>query len=214
MSSLQQFLLLITLLPFFSSTSLAVDFCVADLNGYQTPSGYVCKNPANVTADDFVFSGLVTGANTTNINKAAATPATVQQFPGLNGLNLAAARADFAPGGAIPLHTHPYSSEMIYVVEGSVTAGFVSGITSNKVYVKKLKKGEIMVFPQGLVHFQVNTGSENAVVFATFGNADPGVQMINAALFGNDFSSFLVEKTTNIDQAEVRKLKKLLGGSG
>ncbi|CAN1173023.1 Germin-like protein [Linum perenne] len=197
-------LLLFSIISSYTHSIHAVDFCVADLNGYQTPTGYVCKNPANVTADDFVFSGLVAAASTNNINKATATPATVQQFPGLNGLNVAAARADFAPGGAVPLHVHPYS----------LTAGFVSGIGSNKVYVKKLKKGEIMVLPQGLVHFQVNTGDKNAVVFATFGHADPGVQLISSALFGNDFESFLVEKTTNIDEREVKRLKAILGGSG
>ncbi|CAN0838463.1 Auxin-binding protein ABP20 [Linum grandiflorum] len=203
--NIQLFITTITLLLLtIFNLSTAVDFCVADLAGYQTPSGYVCKNPANVTVNDFVFSGLVAAANTSNINKATATPATVQQFPGLNGLNLAAARADIEPGGAVPLHTHPYSSEM----------RFVSGITSNTVYVKRLKKGEIMVFPQGLVHFQANTGDQHAVVFATFGHADPGVQLISSALFGNNFSSFLVEKTTNIGLPEIKRLKALLGGSG
>ncbi|CAN1328255.1 Auxin-binding protein ABP19b [Linum perenne] len=207
-------LLLFSIISSYSHSIQAVDFCVADLNGYQTPSGYVCKNPTNVTVDDFVFSGLVSAASTKNRDKAAATPASVQQFPGLNGLNLAAARFDLAPGGVRPLHVHPHASELIYVVEGTVTAGFVSGAESNTVYVKQLKQGEIMVFPQGLVHFQVNTGNKNAVVFATFGNADPGVQVISSALFGNNFESFLVEKTTNIDVPEIKRLKALLGGSG
>ncbi|CAN1328248.1 Auxin-binding protein ABP20 [Linum perenne] len=205
-------LLLFSIISSYSYSIQAVDFCVADLNGYQTPSGYVCKNPTNVTVDDFVFSGLATAASTNNRNNATATPGFVQQFPGLNGLNLAIARADFAPGGARPLHVHPHSSELMYVVEGTVTAGFVAA--SNTVYVKKLKQGEIMVLPQGLVHFQVNTGDKNAVVLATFGNAEPGVQVISSALFGNNFESFLVEKTTNIDVREIKRLKALLGGSG
>ncbi|CAN1166650.1 Auxin-binding protein ABP20 [Linum perenne] len=207
-------LLLLSIISSYSYSIQAVDFCVADLNGYHTPSGFVCKNPANVTVDDFVFSGLTTPANTSNRNKAGATPAFVEEFPGLNGLNLAAVRADYAPGGAFPLHVHPHSSELIYVVEGTVTAGFVSGAASNTVYVKKLKQGEIMVLPQGLVHFQVNTGDKNAVLLATFGNAEPGVQVISSALFGNNFESFLVEKTTNIDVREIKRLKAILGGSG
>ncbi|CAN1809688.1 Auxin-binding protein ABP20 [Linum perenne] len=197
-------LLLLSIISSYSYSIQAVDFCVADLNGYHTPSGFVCKNPANVTVDDFVFSGLTTPANTSNRNKAGAIPAFVEEFPGLNGLNLAAVRADYAPGGAFPLHVHPRT----------VTAGFVSGAASNTVYVKKLKQGEIMVLPQGLVHFQVNTGDKNAVVLATFGNAEPGVQVISSALFGNNFESFLVEKTTNIDVREIKRLKALLGGSG
>ncbi|CAI0419424.1 unnamed protein product [Linum tenue] len=103
---------------------------------------------------------------------------------------------------------------MIYVVEGTVTAGFVSGVATNTVYLNKLSKGEIMIFPQGLVHFQVNTGTETAVVLATYGSEDPGTQIISPALFGNNLPSLLVEKATNIDEAEVKKLKVLLGGSG
>ncbi|CAN1328252.1 hypothetical protein LINPERPRIM_LOCUS34382, partial [Linum perenne] len=38
--------------------------------------------------------------------------------------------------------------------------------------------------------------------------------VISSALFGNNFESFLVEKTTNIDVREIKRLKALLGGSG
>ncbi|CAI0419423.1 unnamed protein product [Linum tenue] len=196
-------------------SSNAADFCVADLEiGFQTPSGFPCKNPSFVTASDFKYSGLVTGGNTTNINKVSIIRAFVQQFPGLNGLGMGAGRLDIEPGGAISAHTHWYASEMIYVVEGTVTAGFVSGVATNTVYLNKLSKGEIMIFPQGLVHFQVNTGTETAVVLATYGSEDPGTQIISPALFGNNLPSLLVEKATNIDEAEVKKLKVLLGGSG
>ncbi|CAL1399671.1 unnamed protein product [Linum trigynum] len=192
----------------------AADFCVADLTS-PTTTGYTCKNPATVTADDFVLTALARGGNTSNnVNKFAAVPGFVQQLPGLNGLGLAIQRADIEPGGAIPLHTHPAASEMIYVAEGSITAGFISGEPANVVYVKKLNKGEVMVFPRGLLHFQANTGKEHAMGIASYSNSEPGVQLVSAALFGNDFPSFLVEKTTNIDEAEVKKLKALLGGSG
>ncbi|CAI0419432.1 unnamed protein product [Linum tenue] len=197
---------------FYRGSDAAASFCVGDLTRQPTPSGYPCKNPENVTVDDFVFTEFVNG-NTSNTNKASAVPGFVQQFPGLNGLGLAVARADIEPGGAIPLHSHPAATEMIYVAEGSITAGFISG-ASNVVYVKKLNKGEVMVFPRGLFHFQVNTGKEHAVGIASFSDSEPGVQLVSLAIFGNDFPSFLVEKTTSIDEAEVKKLKALLGGSG
>ncbi|CAN0877969.1 Germin-like protein subfamily 3 member 3 [Linum grandiflorum] len=204
------------LLTLISSTSyysaLAADFCVADLTT-QTASGFTCKNPSNVTVSDFVFTGLINPGNTTNINKAAAVPGFVQQFPALNGLGIAVARADIEPGGSIPLHTHPAATEMLYMVEGTIVTGFISG-ASNVAYVTKLTKGEVMVYPRGLFHFQVNSGTEHAMGIASFSDSEPGVQLVPMALFGNDFGSFLVEKTTNIDEAEVKKLKALLGGSG
>uniref|UniRef100_I1MK05 Germin-like protein n=1 Tax=Glycine max TaxID=3847 RepID=I1MK05_SOYBN len=149
------FLHIVFLLSLLSSTSHATvqDFCVADLKGADTPSGYPCKPPANVTSDDFVYTGLAEAANVTNIINAAVTPAFVAQFPGLNGLDLSAARLDLGPGGVIPLHTHPGANELLIVLQGHILAGFIS--SGNIVYQKVLKKGELMVFPQGLLHFQI-----------------------------------------------------------
>ncbi|KAI9128853.1 hypothetical protein K1719_000336 [Acacia pycnantha] len=45
-------------------------------------------------------------------------------------------------------------SEIAYVVEGKVYSGFVD--SSNKVFDRVLEKGEVMVFPRGLVHFFMN----------------------------------------------------------
>ncbi|CAN1827310.1 Germin-like protein [Linum perenne] len=203
-------LLVAILLRYYSAH--AADFCIADLT-YQTASGYACKNPSNVTADDFVFTKLTAGGNTTNPNKGAAVIGFVQQFPALNGLGLSIIRADLEPGGAIPLHTHPAATEMIYIVEGTITAGFISG-QSNVAFVKKLSKGEVMVFPRGMMHFQVNTGNVHATGIATFSSDEPGVQLVSSALFGNSFPSELVQKTTSIGDAEVKRLKALLSGSG
>lgn len=124
----------------FFPSSQAADFCVAKLKGAGNPSGYACRNPAIVTVDDFVFKGLGVAGNTTNIISAAVTPAFVQQFPGVNGLGLSTARLDLAPGGVIPMHTHPAASEILFVVTGKITAGFISS-SANMVYVKTLNKG-------------------------------------------------------------------------
>ncbi|KAL8522609.1 hypothetical protein ACS0TY_012669 [Phlomoides rotata] len=196
-----------------SSNASVLDFCVADVTGPQTPAGYTCKNPANVTAADFVFTGFREAGNTTNIISAAVSPAFDAQFPGLNGLGLSIARFDLGPGGVIPMHTHPGASELLLVVQGSIVTGFISSF-SNKVYIKKLYKGDMMVYPQGLLHFQINGGGRTAVGFASFSSANPGLQITDFALFANDFPSELVEKTTFLDDATVKKLKGVLGGTG
>ncbi|KAK9948081.1 hypothetical protein M0R45_003669 [Rubus argutus] len=41
-----------------SSYAAVQDFCVADYTAPQGPAGYSCKNPENVTVDDFVYSAL------------------------------------------------------------------------------------------------------------------------------------------------------------
>ncbi|KAL5579556.1 hypothetical protein UlMin_011998 [Ulmus minor] len=206
-----QVIFLISIL--FSSSFAAVqDFCVGDLKAPEGPAGYSCKAPAKVTVDDFVFSGLAKSGNTTNIINAAVTPAFAAQFPGVNGLGLSLARLDLAPKGVIPFHTHPGGSEALIVLRGVITAGFVS--SANTVYLKTLKKGDVMVFPQGLLHFQVNAAKIHAKAIVSFSSPSPGLQILDFALFGNNLPSALVEATTFLDPAQVKKLKGVLGGSG
>lgn len=195
-----------------SSNAAVQDFCVGDLNGPESPAGYSCKKVAKVTVADFVYSGLAKAGNTTNIISAAVTPAFAAQFPGLNGLGISTARLDLAPNGVIPMHTHPGASEVLVVVQGAILAGFIS--SANDVYVKKLLKGDIMVFPQGLLHFQINARGINSIAFVSFSSPSPGLQILDFALFANDLPSKLVEKTTFLDDATVKKLKSVLGGTG
>lgn len=198
---------------FIISTHASVqDFCVADLKGPDTPAGYSCKAASLVTVDDFVSMGLRYAGNTSNIIKAAVTPEFVAQFPGVNGLGISIARLDLAPGGVVPMHTHPGASELLLVTQGFIKAGFIS--SANTVYVKTLQKGDIMVFPQGLLHFQINAGGVTAVAYASFSSASPGLQILDFALFANDLPSPLVEATTFLDDATVKKLKAVLGGTG
>ncbi|XP_074580178.1 auxin-binding protein ABP20-like [Curcuma longa] len=197
---------------FMLTGTVAQDFCVADLAGVQTPAGFACKKVTQVTVSDFVFSGLGKAGNTSNIIKAAVTPAFVNQFPGVNGLGISAARIDIAVGGVVPLHTHPAASELLFVTQGSITAGFIS--TANSVYYTTLNKGDVMVFPQGLLHFQINAGGVTAVAIAIFSSPSPGLQITSIALFGNSLPSKLVEAVTFLDDAEVKRLKKVLGGTG
>ncbi|KAK8967084.1 Auxin-binding protein ABP20 [Platanthera guangdongensis] len=188
------------------------DFCVADLNGPTSPAGFSCKKESAVSSGDFVFSGLVNAGSTANLIKAGVTPAFVAQFQALNGLGISAARVDIAPGGVVPLHTHPAASELLIVIEGTVLAGFIS--SANKPYTATLKKGDIMVFPQGLLHYQANVGAVTAIGIATFSAPSPGLQITDFALFANNLPTPLIQKVTFLDAPEIQKLKKVLGGSG
>ncbi|XP_062149541.1 auxin-binding protein ABP19a-like [Alnus glutinosa] len=196
-----------------SSCHAAVqDFCVADFTAPESPAGYSCKKPASVTVADFVFSGLGIAGNTSNLIKAAVTPAFATQIPGVNGLGISLARLDLAPGGVVPFHTHPGGSEVLLVVRGRICAGFVS--SANTLYFQTLKKGDIMVFPEGLLHFQVNSGGIPAIAFASFSSATPGLQILDFALFANNLPTELVAATTFLDIPQIKKLKGVLGGTG
>lgn len=201
---------LFSLLVAAPGNALVQDFCVADLNLPAGPAGYPCKK--SVTENDFYFHGLAAAGNTTNIISAAVTPAFDGQFPGVNGLGVSLARLDLGVGGVIPLHTHPAGSEILVVIEGSICVGFISSF-ANTVYFKTLYKGDVFVFPQGLLHFQINSGKTPAMAFVSFSSQNPGLQITDFALFKNDFPTELVAKTTFLDVAQITKLKGVLGGT-
>ncbi|CAN6478337.1 unnamed protein product [Victoria cruziana] len=193
------------------SATHGADFCVGDMSKPETPSGLPCKKVSDVSVDDFIFSGLAAAGNTSNIINAAVTAAFVPQFPALNGLGLSAARIDIAVGGVVPLHTHSAATELLLVLKGAVCAGFISN--ANYIYYKKLKAGEMMVFPQGLLHFQINSGSSEVEAVAFFNSPSPGLQITSIALFGNALPTELVAGTTFISKPEITRLKGILGGT-
>ncbi|KAK3438727.1 hypothetical protein EUGRSUZ_C03521 [Eucalyptus grandis] len=211
MSILQTLILCSFLLS--ASHAAVQDFCVGDLSAPEGPAGYSCKKVSAVTVNDFVFSGLGVAGNTSNLIKAAVTPALINQFPGLNGFGISLARLDIAPGGVIPLHTHPGGSEVLLVLQGSICAGFISS-SVNTIYLKTLNKGDSMIFPQGLLHFQMNAVKGPGLAIVSFSSPSPGLQILDFALLANNFPSELVEATTFLDDAQVKKLKGVLGGTG
>ncbi|BAF14297.1 Os04g0288100 [Oryza sativa Japonica Group] len=209
-------LLLLPLLSLImSSGSLALnqDFCVGDLARGDTPAGYPCKPEATVTAEDFCYRGLVTTGPTVNPFNIALSSAFSTRFPGVNGLDISAARVDFSPGGIVPLHSHPSGTELIYVVEGTLSAGFISS-TSNKVYTSTLRKGDLMVFPQPPAlpdqrqrwrrRRQQRDGGHGGLLLQQL---QPRLQIMDFALFANNLPTDVLSKVTVLDDLEIRKLK-------
>ncbi|KEH16191.1 germin family 3 protein [Medicago truncatula] len=201
---------LFSFLSFTTSQASVNDFCVANLKAPKTNSGYPCKPLASVTSDDFVFHGLVAG-KTNNTFKLGTTLASVTNFPALNGLGISAMRADIGEGGSAPMHTHPDATELIILVQGEFTVGF---ITPTSVYSKVLKPGDLFVVPQGMLHFVLNTGKGVATAYVSFSSENPTVHLLDFLLFGNKLPSNLVSQTTLIGLDQVKKLKAHFGGSG
>ncbi|KAD2184605.1 hypothetical protein E3N88_41684 [Mikania micrantha] len=138
-------------------------------------NGFACKDAKLVQANDFFFSGLHLMGNTSNAVGSRVTPVTVAQLPGLNTLGISMARIDFAPWGINPPHTHPRATEILTVIEGSIQVGFVTSNPEVRLISKVLAKGDVFVFPEGLVHFQKNVGYGNAVAIVGLSSQNPGV---------------------------------------
>ena len=153
-------------------------------------NGLYCKNPADVAAEDFAYRGYNTPGDTRNQLGSLAVMINHTILPSLNTLGLSVARVDYAPGGVNPPHLHPRASEILTVIEGTLHVGFVTSNRidgSNKLFALTLEKGDLFVFPQGLIHFQINKSTKkNAVANVVFGSQNPGVVTVARAVFGSD----------------------------
>ncbi|KAB8107849.1 hypothetical protein EE612_042914 [Oryza sativa] len=162
------------------------DFCVADMNSPVRVNGFACKNPMDVSSEDFfnaakfdmprnTFNKL--GSNVTNLN--------VMEFPGLNTLGISLARIDYAPMGVNPPHIHPRANELLTVLEGTLYVGFVTS-NPNKLFSKVVCKGDVFVFPKAMIHFQMNLDHDKpAVAQSALSSQNPGVITIASAVFGS-----------------------------
>ncbi|CAF4040946.1 unnamed protein product [Rotaria sp. Silwood2] len=94
-------------------------------------------------------------------------------FPALVHAGVSLNYARIAPCGLVDPHMHPRASSIVYVAKGEFLTGFFleNGIdyVTNTVH-----EGQAVVFPQGSVHFELNTGCTEAVFIAARSNDDPG----------------------------------------
>ncbi|KAJ4814817.1 RmlC-like cupins superfamily protein [Rhynchospora pubera] len=190
-------------LAFASEPSPLQDFCVADNTSPVFVNGVACKNPSLVTANDFTFSGLNIPGNTSNKQGFAVNLVTVDRFPGLNTFGVTVERLDFAPKGLNSPHSHPRATEVLTVIKGSLYVGFIS--TDNKLFSKVMNKGDVFVFPIGLVHFQYNVGDCDVEAFSVLSSQDPGVVRIADSLFGANpaISDDILSKAFMLDKKTV-----------
>ncbi|KAF5187183.1 germin-like protein 9-3 [Thalictrum thalictroides] len=101
------------------------------------------------------------------------TKATHADFPGLNGQAVSYAFLQFPANSINPLHTHPCAAELLYVLQGCLEVGLID--TKNNLYTQALQKGDMFVFPKGLVHYQLNPHMKYpAAAISAFGSANAG----------------------------------------
>ncbi|XP_061366364.1 germin-like protein subfamily 1 member 13 [Gastrolobium bilobum] len=210
---------LVALLALTSSVASAYDpsplqdFCVAinDTKNGVFVNGKFCKDPNLVKAEDFFLH--VNPGNTKNSLGSKVTTVTVNELVGLNTLGISLARIDFAPKGLNPPHIHPRGTEILIVIEGTILVGFVSSNQeNNRLFTKVLNKGDVFVFPIGLIHFQLNVGYGNAIAISGLSSQNPGLTIIANNVFGANppISPDVLTKAFQVDKSVIEKLEKQL----
>lgn len=131
---------------------------------------------------DWMFD-FTTGFGTTRSAGGNVTSANVANFPALFANGIAMTIAQMEPCGMNTPHTHPRATEMLYLVSGTMEVGFIE--ENGARFVKNtLTKGQGTLFPQGSVHYQVNTGCDPVLFVAALNNEDPGSIQIAQRFFG------------------------------
>ncbi|CAH1423077.1 unnamed protein product [Lactuca virosa] len=167
------------------------DMCPTDTSSHRTMfiNGFPCKNPSNITTSDFKNLQLSHQGSIDTFLRSSVTLVTASEFPGLNTLGLSTGRTDLEVDGLVMPHTHPRSSEMMFVVKGVVIVGFID--TDSKLFQSVLKEGDVFVFPKGLLHYCMNSGFEDAMFYSVFNAQNPGVVDISNAMFGDKASEMM-----------------------
>ncbi|KAJ6763164.1 GERMIN-LIKE PROTEIN [Salix purpurea] len=161
-----------------SDPSSLQDFCVAinETDGVFV-NGKFCKDPAQVTENDFFYAGLNMPRDTSSPVGSKVTPVNVAQIAGLNTLGISFARIDYAPyGGLNPPHTHPRASEILVVVEGTLYVGFVTSNLANgdnRLITKVLNPGDVFCVPNRTHPFPVQCGENQCRCIRQFKQPEP-----------------------------------------
>ncbi|KAI3828181.1 hypothetical protein L1987_02278 [Smallanthus sonchifolius] len=141
----------------------------------------------------------------------ASDPSPLQDFcmADSKSQGISMARIDFAPMGINPPHTHPRATEILTVIEGHILVGFVTSNPENRLITKVLDKGDVFMFPQGLIHFQKNLGHEYAIAIAGLSSQNPGVITIANVIFGSnpDITGDILAKAFQVDMNVVYQIQ-------
>ena len=77
------------------------------------------------------------------------------------GREVVQVRVDFAPGSAVPRHTHP-GEEIVYVLEGALEFQLEGQAPVT------LKAGDVLFVPAGTVHTAKNVGTNNGAEVSAY----------------------------------------------
>ncbi|CAL5080182.1 unnamed protein product [Urochloa decumbens] len=165
--------------------------------------------PGNITSGAFfTYSGLRAAVTSPAPANFTVTKASMAEFPALNGQSVSFAALSYPPGSVNPVHTHPRASELLLVVDGALSVGFVD--TAGKLFAQDLATGDMFVFPKGTVHWQCNKGNQPARALSAFGSAAAGLVSVPVTVFGTGIDDTVLAKSFKTDVDTVQKLKAAL----
>ncbi|KAL5579841.1 hypothetical protein UlMin_012283 [Ulmus minor] len=166
--------------------------------------------PSNLTGgidgNFFTFTGMRALVDADPPTTFKVSKASLAEFPALNGQSVSYAVLQFPAMTTNPPHTHPRSTELLFLLDGSLQVGFVD--TTNTLFTQTLQSGDLFVFPKGLVHFQYNADAKNpALAISAFGSANAGTVSLPSTLFATGIDDTVLAISLKTDVATIQALK-------
>ncbi|KAL5583190.1 hypothetical protein UlMin_015632 [Ulmus minor] len=166
--------------------------------------------PSNLTGgidgNFFTFTGMRALGDADPPTTFKVSKASLAEFPALNGQSVSYAVLQFPAMTTNPPHTHPRSTELLFLLDGSLQVGFVD--TTNTLFTQTLQSGDLFVFPKGLVHFQYNADAKNpALAISAFGSANAGTVSLPNTLFATGIDDNVLAISFKTDVATIQALK-------
>ncbi|MCO5589280.1 hypothetical protein L7F22_043246 [Adiantum nelumboides] len=174
--------------------------CSAELmQDFLLPEG------VNASGDFFTYTGFRAGPQAApGMFKALKAPA--KAFPALAGLGVSAALLEYQPGSQNTPHTHPRGTELLFLLDGNLMVGLVD--SAGNFFNQTLQRGDLFVFPKGLVHFQVNpSSSKTAMAISSFSSSSPGTVSLPSTLFGSGIPSSVLAQAFSVDADALSELE-------
>ncbi|BBN00970.1 protein MpCupin25 [Marchantia polymorpha subsp. ruderalis] len=157
---------------------------------------------ANATTP--VFRNIFANGDVTTGSGGVRAALDIGKFPALTSEGLTVVQFKMVPCGENVPHTHPRATELLSLISGGpLQAGFVD--TKGETHINILYPGDLIVFPRGLLHFEINVGTEIAFYISALNSQNPGT--LDAAGAVLQLPERAAAIALNIDIAAVRALK-------
>ncbi|KAF6137388.1 hypothetical protein GIB67_036425 [Kingdonia uniflora] len=171
-------------------------------------SDFIIPPSSNATIDGnfFTYTGKRGLLNfSTILTTLKLTKASMNEFPALNGQIVSMALLQIPEGGLNPPHVNSRSAGLLFMLDGCIEVGLVD--TANKFYKQNLCKGDMFLFPKGLVHSQFNAYAKGATAVAAFASAIAGTFQIPGSVFTSGIDDDVLAKSFKTDAETIQKIK-------
>mmetsp|Transcript_43977 Transcript_43977/g.171749 ORF Transcript_43977/g.171749 Transcript_43977/m.171749 type:complete len:220 (-) Transcript_43977:53-712(-) len=161
--------------------------CLCVVSAMEGETALAERNRRFGSASDFVFNLKGVSAGFTPAG-AKIQGGDVSKFPALDNLGVSNTLFTIKPCGMNLPHYHPRATELIYVIKGhDLTVGFAEENSGRDAVINVVGEGDNAVFPQGLLHYQINLNCEHEVQFlSSLSSHDPGVVTVPDRIVGFD----------------------------